>query len=73
MTNGVLRPQVHLPGGGGWRRGRAQSRLQQLLLQAAEPAEGSGRERRRLGPVRVFLLEPSALEETAEASVSSTL
>lgn len=65
MSNGVLLPQVRLPGGGGRRRGRAQSRLQQLLLQAAEPAEGGGRERRRLGAVGLPSRIPAHLHQTS--------
>lgn len=64
VSDFVLLPQVHLPGGGGRCRGRAQSRLQQLLLQAAEPAEGGGRERRRHGPVGVSLRLPARLQQT---------
>lgn len=68
MTNTVLQPQVHLPGGGGRRCGRAQSRLQQLLLQAAEPEEGSGRERCGLSPVSVSVHSPPCLQKSTRHS-----
>lgn len=44
--------QVSPPGGSGRCRGRAQSHLQQFLLQAAEQTESGGRERRGVSPVR---------------------